>query len=246
MQISPELKERLQLVMIVAILVSGTRLAYILYERHETQIEASKQPPPLNPDYYVTPKKLYPYDLKSARQLTQQPVWVKVGYAYTCYPYDPARHHVDFSHEAGKPLPIEKLQIKDVIEANSPDSPGEPQVMAVFEKDGRTFAFSIGSLKGTEYKLYSDDMLFIQDPHELYKHWPADVWEAIDKHQVKLGMSELQTEFAIGLGVPERSGEPGNRTVNYPNGGSALSITYRDDKAVEIKPGPAGRAPDQH
>jgi hypothetical protein len=246
MQISPELKERLQLVMIVAILVSGTRLAYILYERHETQIEASKQPQPLNPDYYVTPKKLYPYDLKSARQLTQQPVWVKVGYAYTCYPYDPARHHVDFSHEAGKPLPIEKLQIKDVIEANSPDSPGEPQVMAVFEKDGRTFAFSIGSLKGAEYKFYSDDMLFIQDPHELYKHWPADVWEAIDEHQVKPGMSELQTGFALGLGVPERSGEPGNRTVNYPNGGNPLSVTYRDDRATEIKPGPQGRAPDQH
>src|SRR6202142_904197 len=153
MQISPELKQRLQLVMIVAILVSGTRLAYILYQGHERKIEEEKkQAPPLNPDFYVPPKKLYPYDLKSARQLTQQPVWVKVGYAYTCYPYDPARHHVDFSHEAAKPLPLEKLQIKDVIEANSPDAPGEPQVMAVFEKDGRTFAFSIGSLKGTEYK----------------------------------------------------------------------------------------------
>ncbi len=240
MQMSPELKQRLQLVMVVAILVSGTRLAYILYERHESKIEqARKQPPPLNPDYYVTPKKLYPYDLKSARQLTQQLVWVKVGYAYTIYPYDQARHHVDFSHEAGKPLPMEKLQIKDVISAVSPDSPGEPQIMAVFEKDGETFAFSIGSIKGTEYKFYSDDMLFIQDPHELYKHWPADVWDAIDKHQVKPGMSELQADFAIGLGIPERSGEPGNRNVNYPNGGYPVSVTYRDDKAAEIIPGPA-------
>jgi hypothetical protein len=84
MRISPELKQRLQLVMVVAILVSGSRLAYILYERHETRVEqARKQAPPLDPDYYVTPKKLYPYDLKSARQLTQQPVWVKVGNAYT-------------------------------------------------------------------------------------------------------------------------------------------------------------------
>jgi hypothetical protein len=239
MQISPELKQRLQLVMIVAILVSGTRLAYILYERHESQIEARKQPTPLNPDYYVTPKKLYPYDLKSARQLTQQPVWAKVGYANTYYLYDPARHRVDFSHEAGKPLPIEKLQIKDVISANSPDAPGEPQVMAVFEKNSKAYAFSIGSIKGDEYKFYSDDMLFIQDPHELYKHWPADVWDAIDKHQVKPGMSELQGSFAIGLGIPEKSGEPGNRTVNYPNGGTTLSVTYRNDKAVEIKSGAA-------
>jgi hypothetical protein len=239
MQISPELKQRIQLVLIVAILVSGTRLAYVLYERHQSQGEARNQPPPLNPDYYVTPKKLYPYDLKSARQLTAQPVWVKVGYAYTYYPYDPVRHHVDFSHEAGKLLPIEKLQIKDVISALSPDAPGEPQVMAVFEKDGKTFVFSIGSMRGTEYKFYCDDMLFIQDPHELYKHWPAEVWEAIDKHQAKPGMSELQADFALGLGIPGKSGEPGNRTVNYPNGGNPLSITYRDDKAAEIKPGSA-------
>jgi hypothetical protein len=240
MQISPELKQRLQLVMIVAILVSGARLAYILYQRHESRIElAKKQSTALDPDYYVTPKKLYPFDLKSARQLTQQPVWAKVGYANTYYPYDPAGHHVDFSHEAGKLLPIEKLQIKDVISEDAPQSPGEPQVMAVFEKDGKTYAFSIGSIKGTEYKFYSDDMLFIQDPHGLYKHWPADVWDAIDKHQVKPGMSELQADFAVGLGIPERSGEPGNRMVNYPNGGNPISVTYQNDKAVGIRPGPS-------
>jgi hypothetical protein len=240
MQISPELKERVQLVLIVAILVSGTRLAYVLYERHESAIEhAKKAAPPLNPDYYVTPKKLYPFDLKSAHQLTQQPVWVKVGYAYTYYPYDSVHHLVEFSHEAGKLLPIEKLQIKDVVSASTPQAPGEPQVMAVFEKDGKPYAFSIGSVKDGTYKFYSDDMLFIEDPHDLYKHWPPDVWEAIDKHQVKPGMSELQTDFAIGLGIPESLGQPGNRTVNYPNGGNPLSITYQDDKAAEIKPGSA-------
>jgi hypothetical protein len=227
--------------MAVAILVSGARLAYILYLRHESRIEqAKKQAPPLNPDYYVTAKKLYPYDLKSARQLTQQPVWVKVGYAYTYYPYESARHRVDFAHESGKLLPLEKLQIEDVISSATPDSPGELQVMAVFENSGKTYAFSIGSIKGIDYKFYTDDMLFIQDPHELYKHWPAEVWEAIDKHQVKPGMSELQTDFAVGLGIPEKSGEPGNRTVKYPNGGNPLSITYRADKAAEIKPGAGG------
>jgi hypothetical protein len=239
MQISPELKQRIQLVLIVALLVSGTRLVFVLYQRHESAMEqAKKQAPRLNPDYYVTPKKLYPYDLKSAHQLTEQPVWVKVGYGYTYYPCDPSRHHVDFSKEAGKLLPLEKLQIKDVIVEVAPQSPGERQVMAVFEKDGKSYAFSIGSIKEDNYKFYSDDMLFIQDPHELYKHWPAEVWEAIDKHQVKPGMSELQTDFAIGLGIPESTGRPGNRTVNYPNGGNPLSITYRDDKAAEIKPGP--------
>ena len=51
---------------------------------------------------------------------------------------------------------------------------GERQVMAVFDKDGKAYAFPVGSIKGGEYKFYSDDMLFIQDPHELYNHWPGE------------------------------------------------------------------------
>src|SRR5271154_1395367 len=144
---TPETKKKIEWFLAAAVLVTGARTGYILYERHAGQAtQAEQRPPPLNPDYYVTPKKLYPYDLKSARQLTQQPVWVKVGYAYTYYPYDLARHRADFAHEAGKLLPIEKLQIKDVIRDDTPQSPGEQQVMAVFDKDGKTYAFSIGSI----------------------------------------------------------------------------------------------------
>jgi hypothetical protein len=60
-----------------------------------------------------SPKKLYPYDLKSAKQLTRQPVWVKEGYRYTYYPYVPVVKSVDFGHEAGVLGPIERLEIKD-------------------------------------------------------------------------------------------------------------------------------------
>ncbi len=75
--------------MVAAIALAAARAGYILYQRHVTKIEeAKKQGPPLNPDYYVIPKKLYPYDLKSVQQLTKQPVWVKEGYRYTYYPYD--------------------------------------------------------------------------------------------------------------------------------------------------------------
>ena len=71
--------------------VAGLRAGYIFYQRHEDKVEADKQKQAQNvgysnPDYYVAPKKLYPYDLKSAKQLTQQPVWVKEGYRYTYYP----------------------------------------------------------------------------------------------------------------------------------------------------------------
>lgn len=92
-------------------------------------------------------------------------------------------------------------------------------------------------MKGSDYQIYSDEMLYIQDPHELYKHWPGDVWEAISQHQVKPGMNELQAYFAIGMGVPERQSDPNVKTVNYPNGGKPVSVTYRNGKAAEIKGG---------
>lgn len=235
MQLTPQAKRTIQIVLAVAIVLAGLRAGYIVYQRHSGRARpVSAQAPPLNPDYYVTPKKLYPYDLKSARQLAQQPVWVKEGYRYTYYPYDRVRRHADFAHEAGLLLPIERLEIQDVVTDVAPSAPGLRQVMAVFAKDGNRYAFSIGSVQGSDYQIYSDEMLYIQDPHELYKHWPADVWESIAKHEVKPGMNELQADFAIGMGVPERASDPSVKTVNYPNGGKAVRITYRDGKAAEI------------
>src|SRR5258705_3528626 len=99
--------------LVIAIAVAAVRAGYVVYERRTSAAtEAKEQAPPLNPDYYVIPKKLYPYDLKSAKQLTQQPVWVKEGYRFTYYPYDRIRHRTDFSREAGLLLPIQKLDVK--------------------------------------------------------------------------------------------------------------------------------------
>ena len=235
---SPELKQRIQLVLAFAILVAGVRVAYVFYQRRSPADETkTTAPPPLEADYYVVPKKLYPYDLKSARQLTHQPVWVKEGYRYTYFLYDPATHHADFSHEAGQLLPIERLAIKDVVTDVTPGAPDQKQLIAIFERAGKSYAFPIGSVKAGNYQIYSDEMLFIQDPHELYKHWPADIWEAIEKHQVIPGMNEFQIAFSVGMGIPESSSDPAVKTVNYPNGGHPLSVTYRNGRAAEIKPG---------
>lgn len=119
----------------------------------------------------------------------------------------------------------------------SPQAPGNKQVMAVFSLDGKGYAVPIGAEKGSDFKIYSDNIFFIEDPHDLYKHWPADVWQKIDAHEVQPGMSELQTSFAIGMGVSEGSGDYGSRTLHYPNGGKPLVITFENDKAVAIKPG---------
>src|SRR5690349_10052479 len=103
------MKQKIQIVLSIAIAVAAIRTGYIFYERHSEKASETKgAPPPVQADYYVVPKKLHPYDLKSARQLMQQPVWVKEGYRYTYYRYD---RRTDFSHEAGQLLPIEKLEI---------------------------------------------------------------------------------------------------------------------------------------
>jgi hypothetical protein len=239
MALDPEVQKKLQLFMAVAIVIAGGRAAYIVYERHEAMKEAAtpKQETALNADYYVTPKKLHAYDLKSAQQLTEQPVWVKVGYQLTYYPYDRERHKTEFGHEAGLLLPLQKLAIQAVVPDESPRAPDVKQVMAVFSLDGKTYAAPIGVEKGSDFKIYTDEAFFLEDPRDLYKHWPADVWQKIDAHEVQSGMSELQASFAIGLGVPGGSGDYGSRTLRYANGGKPLVITFENDKAVEIRPG---------
>ena len=237
MVLSPEAKQRIQIALALAIVIAGGRTAYILYQRHSGHFqEAEKaQNAPLQADYYVTPKKLYPYDLTSARQLTQQPVWVKEGYRYTYYPFDDKEKRSDFSHESGTLGPIEKLQMTDVVLDRTPGAPDQRQLMAVFEKDGHAYAVPIGSEKAGNYQIYSDEMFYIQDPHELYKHWPPEIWQEIEKHQVQAGMNEYQVGFSIGVGIPERSSDISQKTVNYPNGGKPVSITFRKGRAAEIQ-----------
>jgi len=239
---SEEAKKRIQIALALAIVVAGLRAGYILYQRHEDYVAAQKQAQAKNAgysnaDYYVSPKKLYPFDLKSAKQLTQQPVWVKEGYRYTYYPYDAARKRTDFGREAGLLLPIERLEIKDVV-ADVPVGAGNRrQVMAAFKKEGKSYAVPIGFENEGQYKIYSDEIFYVEDPHDLYKHWPADVWQAIAQHEVKPGMDELQADFAVGMGVPDQGGGPDEKTVRYPNGGKPLVVSYRGGKVTEVKAG---------
>lgn len=242
---TPETRQKIQWALVVALIAAGVRTGSIFYKRHQDALEAQKQKQAQNVgysnrDYYVNPKKLYPYDLKSARQLTQQPVWVKEGYRYTFYRYDPANHHVDFGHEAGLLLPIEQLAIKDVVTAIPPGPGQQKQVMAVYEKNGKSFAVPIGVVVNDEYHIYSDEMFYIQNPHDLYQHWPADIWQAVDNHEIKPGMNELMADFAVGMGIPDAGDSSYEKTVRYANGGKPLVVVYRDGKAADIKPGSPG------
>jgi hypothetical protein len=236
-----ESKKKIQLALAVVVVAVGARAGYILYQRHEDYVAAQKQEQAKktgysNADYYVSPKKLHPYDVESAKQLTQQPVWVKEGYRYTYYRFVPVVKKVDFAHDMGTLGPIERLDIKDVLAVAGPG--GRRQVVATFQKDGHDFAVPIGfETADGQYKIYSDEMFYIEDPHDLYKHWPADVWQAVGQHEVKPGMNELQADFAVGMGVPDPGATQEDKTVRYPNGGKPLVVTYQDGKAAQVKQG---------
>jgi hypothetical protein len=235
---SPETTKKIQLFLAASIAIAAIRTGWIFYERRQDNAPAATQEaPPLKADYYVTPKKMHPYDLKSAHELTQQPAWIREGYRFAYYAYDPAGKRADFAHDVGTLGPIEKLDITDVVTDTAPGKSDQKQVMAVFRKDGKTFAFPIGVQQGDTYTIYSDDILFVQDPRELYKHWPADVWDAISKHEVKTGMNQLQADFSVGMGQPDNLHDGNNRTVTYPNNGKPLVVTFVEDRAVSVKAG---------
>ena len=222
----------IQAILAVALLAAAIWFYLNMRDRRITLVEAPRKEVALDPDYYVVPKKLHPQDAKDARELMLQPVWVREGYRYDSYRYGPP---VDFRQKAGTLGPIQPLQIKNIVMQVAPA--GGRQIMAVFEKDGKSYAFSIGVDDNATPHIYSDDMLFVQDPHELYKHWPADIWKAIESHEVKTGMNELQASFALGVGVAEGTGRSNPKIVHYPNDGHPVKVTFENGKATDVRAG---------
>jgi len=233
------MKQKIQLILILAMIVAAIRVAWIFYERHQESATSQKQQAPaLDPDFYVHPKKIFPYDLKSAKaEISKQPTWVKVGYAYGYFPYSPQSRHLDLTHEAGKLLPLQKLEIKDLVTGTSPKENSQKQLLAVFDEAGKTYATAIGAEKDGFYNFWVNDMLFFEDPHGLSKHWPGEVWQAIDQHQAKPGMNEIQADFALGIGLLESGSDSSHRTLKYPNGGKPVRISFHNGRAVEVKAG---------
>jgi len=240
--------KRIQIILLVFIVLAGLRLFFIYRARHEAA--PAPKPAVANPNFsadnYVVPTQLHAYDLKSAKEgLDGKPVWVKAGYQVYYYPYAGGR--VDFKHPVGLLPPLEKLQVKDVIETATPGAKAEEvapnvrirqqQVMATFHlpDDPKLYAAPIGVSKGGDYTLYINDTFFFEDPHQLYKHWPPEVWDAIDHHQAKPGMNELQTSFALGAGIAQGAGgDYGNRTLEYDNNGHPVRVTFENNRATSV------------
>jgi hypothetical protein len=237
-----KLWQKLVLFLVLPVLILGVGILIIQHQRNTPVVEkAQPQERPLTSDEIVQPRKLYIDDLKSAKDLIGKTIWVQAGYELDYFPY--AAHRVDFAHKTGVLPAAEPLAVQEIVTEKAPAKMptrvplGDKQVFAVFKlpNDAKTYAVAIGYIQGSDSKYYCDDIFYYDDPHVMYKHWPADVWQAVDQHQVKPGMNELQTAMSLGVMQQSDSSDLGNRTVTYDAGGKKWSVTFLQDKATDIK-----------
>ena len=64
------------------------------------------------------------------------------------------------------------------------------------------------------------------------------MWQAIDAHQVILGMNERQVQLSLGQVSQNSSQDYGNRTVVYYNVGHPISATFVDNHVTAFQPSP--------
>ena len=239
---SPEFRQRMQISLVVLLLLATARVAYIFYERKAASTARYRDDGSraLTSDEYVYPKKFYAYDLASAKALVGKSVWVKQGYGNLVYPA--ASSAADLSRGKASLFPIEKLKVSGVVRQAPPSNwsapRGETELLAIAERgDSSKVAVPIGafSADGT-LKLIASDVFYIEDPHQLYQHWPAEMWKAVDVHEAKLGMNELQVNFALGVPQKAGGGDYGERTLEYSNGGNPIRVAFSGNKAVDIVP----------
>lgn len=157
--------------------------------------------------------------------------------------YDASARTAELGHKAGVLPPLDKLEIKDVILQRAPVTvaPGQiaiiqKQVLVVVkrQRDGGLYAVPVGMNTGEDFKFNANDVLYFADPHELYKHWPAEMWTAIDKHEARQSMSELQAEMALGSKATYFAGDFGNRNIEYSGSGKTIKIKFEKNHATQI------------
>lgn len=239
---SPEFRKRIQISLVVLLLLASARVAYIFHERRSaaTAHHRDDGSRALTADEYVFPKKFYAYDLASAKPLVGKPVWVKQGHGNLVYPV--TNGAANLSAGRASLQPIEQLKVTGIVRQSPPASwnapRGETELLAIAERsDSSKVALPIGAFSADgSLKLIANDVFYIEDPHQLYRHWPAETWKAIAEHQAKPGMNELQVNFALGVPQKAGGGDYGERTLEYSNGGNPVRVSFSGNKAVEITP----------
>lgn len=234
----------------LALAILGTRI-FFAYRAHEgdngtvnTPVAAEYK---LTDDDAVFPRKLRPDSLKDERDLIGKTIWVSAG-GQLDYFKDTGRH-VDYAKPVDTLWAATPLDVKDVFEQVPPKSgkatfripAGQKHVLLAFTMPNspdpkQLYATPVGYFDAGQYTFYTDEIMFYDDPHQLYKHWGPEVWSHVDKHEPTLGMSENQVMMAVGQVSKPSSDSTGNRTVEFDNNGHPINIVFEHNKAVKITP----------
>ena len=227
---------------LISLAIGGVYLLIVFKHRQNPGVASQKQPEQhLSADDVAVVRMEFPQHFEDVKDLEGKSVWMKNGYSMPYYPYSGGR--VDFSKPAGVIPAAQKLDIKKVVKAVAPASVrdniehGSQQVMLVFTLPGGKdqFATPVGYFEGQQEHYFSDLLLYYDDPHTIYSNWARETWAAIDAHQVKPGMSELQTRMAIGMKARPDGQTEGSRTVDYDMNGKHYIVTYRENHATSIQ-----------
>ena len=224
----PATRKYLQIGVAVALGLALARTGYIFYERSQAEKPKAEAPArELKGDDFVFLRSLHAYDVASAKKLEGMTVWVKAGNAIAYF--KPG----DTQHEVGTLPPLARLKVSKVAQSGN-------QVFATFafEEGGPAGSFlaPIGAVKGNDANLIVDELFYYDDPHQLYKHWPQETWDAIARHEVVRGMSETQAAMAMGVGrtVGSTAAEYGNRTLQFQHDGKTVEVLFMGNQAARI------------
>ena len=227
---------------VVLVLAVGVRVGLIYRERNapdKTAKPAAREV--IAEDELVFLKQKRPSSLADVKELKGSTVWVSAGGQLEFYPY--VGHSVQYGKSAGTLLGAEPLVVKDMVEQVAPKAAtfripgGDKQVSMVFTRanDTKEYAVPVGYRQAGEYTFYTDEILFYDDPHQLYKHWGPEIWKAVDAHQVILGMNERQVELSLGQVSKSTSKVYGNRMVVFANLGKPMAVTFVNNKVTAFR-----------
>lgn len=239
--------QKIGIATLLMLAIFGIRVYFLWQERSAPGVQKTAVVPerPITEDQTVVPRKMLIDDVKSAKALIGKTVWMQAGFELDYFPY--AGHSISFAHREGVLPSVAALAVKDIVVAKAPASLksrvplGDKQAYAIFQlsndipQGAKEYAVPIGSAEGSDWTFFSDDIFYYDDPHQMYKHWAADVWQAVDRHEAKAGMNELQVAMALGMIQQSDSSAYGDRTVYYDVPGKHWTVTFQNNKATNVQ-----------
>jgi hypothetical protein len=231
---------------LAVLVVAGVRVGMIYRERNAPEKPvAAPAAQKVADDDLVFLKHKRQSSMADAKELNGSPLWISAGGQMDYYPA--TGKHVDYAKTSGTLLGAEKLEVKDFTEQVAPKAAthrvpgGDRQVLMLFtlpnsDQPEKVYGVPVGYHETGQYTFYIDEIFFYEDPHKLYQHWGPQIWKAIDEHQVILGMSERQTQMALGQVSKSVSNDYGNRMVVYANLGKPMAVTFVKNKATAFRP----------